>query len=95
MKLFTTGKMIALAGIIALAAGGYWTMQKNKADTAKPKYRTQIIDRGTIAQRISANGTLNPVTVVNVGTQISGTVAHLYTDFNAAVKAGQLTKSPR
>ncbi|MEO8132835.1 MAG: efflux RND transporter periplasmic adaptor subunit [Betaproteobacteria bacterium] len=90
MKLFTPGKMIGLVAIAALAGGGYWMLQKNKAETAKPKYRTQAIDRGTIAQRISANGTLNPVTVVNVGTQISGTVVRLHTDFNARVKAGQI-----
>jgi HlyD family secretion protein len=48
------------------------------------------IDRGTIAQRITANGTLNPVTVVNVGTQISGTVTKLHADYNSTVKAGQV-----
>jgi len=90
MKLFTPGKMIGLVVIAGLAAGGYWMLQKNKAETAKPRYRTQALDRGTIAQRISANGTLNPVTVVNVGTQISGTVARLHTDFNSQVKAGQV-----
>jgi HlyD family secretion protein len=90
MKLFTPGKIIGLVALAALAGGGYWMQQKNSAETAKPKYWTQPLDRGTIAQRISANGTLNPVTVVNVGTQISGTVTKLHTDFNAAVKKGQI-----
>jgi HlyD family secretion protein len=90
MKLFTPGKIIGLVVLAALAGGGYWMQQKNNAEGAKPKYRTQPLDRGTIAQRISANGTLNPVTVVNVGTQISGTVTRLHADFNSAVKKGQI-----
>ncbi|MBP8296965.1 MAG: efflux RND transporter periplasmic adaptor subunit [Burkholderiales bacterium] len=90
MKLFTPARIIGLAVLAALAGGGYWLQQKNTAEAAKPKYRTQALDRGTIAQRISANGTLNPVTVVNVGTQISGTVTRLHADYNAAVKKGQV-----
>jgi HlyD family secretion protein len=43
-----------------------------------------------VIQRVSANGTLNPVELVNVGTQISGTVRSLLVDFNSQVKAGQL-----
>lgn len=45
---------------------------------------------GRIVQRVAANGTLNPVELVNVGTQISGTVIKLHVDFNQPVKAGQL-----
>jgi HlyD family secretion protein len=90
MRLFSPGKIIGLVALAALAGGGYWMQQKNTAEGAKPKYRTQPLDRGTIAQRISANGTLNPVTVVNVGTQISGTVTRLHADFNSAVKKGQI-----
>ncbi|MBK9608146.1 MAG: efflux RND transporter periplasmic adaptor subunit [Betaproteobacteria bacterium] len=88
--MFTPGRIVGLAVLAALAGGGYWLQQKNTAEAAKPKYRTQTLDRGTIAQRISANGTLNPVTVVNVGTQISGTVTRLHADYNAAVKKGQV-----
>jgi HlyD family secretion protein len=89
MKLFTPGKITALV-VVALVGGGYRMLQMNGAETAKPAYRTQVLDRGTIAQRVSANGTLNPVTVVNVGTQISGTVTRLHADFNAVVKQGQI-----
>ena len=40
-------------------------------------------------QTVSANGTLNPVVLVNVGTQVSGTVTKLYVDFNDKVEKGQ------
>lgn len=55
-----------------------------------PTWVTVPVDRGEVVQRVSANGTLNPVVLVNVGTQISGTVIRLHTDFNRPVKAGQL-----
>src|SRR5258706_13029287 len=90
MKLFTAGKVIALLVVAGIAGGAWWMQQKAGAEKAKPQYRTMAVDRGTISQRITANGTLNPVTVVNVGTQISGTVTKLHADFNFAVKAGQV-----
>ena len=55
-----------------------------------PSWVTAPVDRGEVVQRVAANGTLNPVVLVNVGTQISGTVIRLHTDFNKPVKAGQL-----
>src|SRR6187401_2961034 len=90
MKLFTTGRVVALLLVAGAAYGAWWYQQNLRAEKVRPQYRTQPIDRGTIAQRITANGTLNPVTVVNVGTQISGTVTKLHADFNSAVKAGQV-----
>jgi HlyD family secretion protein len=90
MKLFTPGRIFGLLVVAGLAGGAYWWQEKNKAERVRPQYRTVTLDRGTIAQRITANGTLNPVTVVNVGTQISGTVTKLHADFNSAVKAGQV-----
>lgn len=65
--------------------------QGNKEPEAREDlYRTRIIDRGDIVQTISANGTLAPVVLVNVGTQVSGTVSKLYVDFNDQVKIGQV-----
>jgi HlyD family secretion protein len=62
----------------------------NTRTAAKPKWVTAAVDQGPVVQRVTANGTLNPVILVNVGTQISGTVLSLHTDFNRPVKAGQL-----
>lgn len=73
--------------IAATAAGAWWFTGR---DAKGQQYVTQPADRGDIVRAISANGTLNPVTVVNVGTQISGTVYKLYADFNDEVKAGQI-----
>ncbi len=56
----------------------------------KPKYITEKVTRGDIVTTITASGTVNPVTSVNVGTQVSGRVAALSADFNSPVKKGQL-----
>ena len=54
------------------------------------QYRMQVVEKGDISQIVSANGTINPVTLVNVGTQVSGTVKKLYVDFNSKVEKGQV-----
>ncbi len=81
-----TGIVVALA--LALAAAGWWWSGQDQ--TAEPQYRTEAVDRGDISAQVSANGTLNPVTLVNVGTQVSGTVRRIEADFNQQVKAGQV-----
>jgi HlyD family secretion protein len=59
-----------------------------KGDT--PTYRTDPVTRGDIEQAVTATGTVNAVTTVLVGTQVSGTIKTLYVDFNSRVKKGQL-----
>ena len=54
------------------------------------QYRLQEVVKGEISQTVSANGTINPVTLVSVGTQVSGTVKKLYVDFNSKVEKGQI-----
>ncbi|MEO8342987.1 MAG: efflux RND transporter periplasmic adaptor subunit [Gallionella sp.] len=54
------------------------------------QYRTQAVETGDIRQTVSANGTINPVSLVSVGTQVSGTVKKLYVDFNSKVEKGQI-----
>ncbi|HCA27651.1 MAG TPA: efflux RND transporter periplasmic adaptor subunit [Betaproteobacteria bacterium] len=73
----------------AIAAGGYSWRRHTAADAA-PRYQTETVSRGDITQTVAANGTLNPVVLVNVGTQVSGTVSKLYADFNDRVKPGQV-----
>jgi HlyD family secretion protein len=55
-----------------------------------PSYRTDAVTRGDIQQAVTATGTVNAVTTVQVGTQVSGTIKTLYVDFNSRVKKGQL-----
>ncbi len=84
-----TRLLAILFTLLSAAAAGlwYWT---TKSESVQEKYKTQAVDRGDIVQVISANGTLNPVVLVNVGTQVSGTAYKLHADFNDPVKAGQI-----
>ena len=80
----------SLVGLVLLLALGLAVYFWQQGKQAQPKWVTATVDKGAIVQRVSANGTLNPVELVNVGTQISGTVRSLLVDFNSQVKAGQL-----
>ncbi len=59
-------------------------------DNGKPEVRTDTVTRGDIQQSVTATGTVNAVTNVLVGTQVSGTIKTLYVDFNSKVKKGQI-----
>jgi len=76
--------------LLAIIIGTVMFFQKKSEESKADRYRTVSVDKGAIIQRITANGTLNPVTVVNVGTQVSATVTKIYADFNQPVKAGQI-----
>jgi HlyD family secretion protein len=54
------------------------------------RYKTKKATRGTIEKTISSSGVLSPVTTVDIGTQVSGTIARVYADFNDKVTRGQL-----
>ena len=76
--------------LVALLAGGagfwYWKHNDDKA----PEFQTAAITRGEITQLVTATGTLNPVTNVTVGSQISGIIQTLNADFNTRVTRGQV-----
>jgi len=79
--------LILLAlGVVGVAA--WWLMPQKIAP--ENRYVTAPLERGSITQIVSANGTLNPVKLVNVGSQVSGIVKKLYADFNDHVQAGQV-----
>lgn len=78
---------IAVAAV-AVLGGGFLLLRDSSSD--KITYRKAKIDRGEISIVISATGTLNAVTTVQVGSQVSGTISQLYADFNSKVHQGQL-----
>lgn len=59
-------------------------------DGKKSSYKTEKVSRGEIKSIVTATGTVNAVTTVSVGTQVSGTVKKLFVDYNSSVKKGQL-----
>ena len=72
--------------IIALCAGAAWLSH----GTAHVQVTTASVTSGPIVRRITATGTLQPITTVDVGTQVSGAILSLTADFNSIVRAGQI-----
>jgi HlyD family secretion protein len=75
--------LLLIAAIGAFAA-------LTKPTNPDERWRTVTVERGSVSQVVAATGTLQPTAQVNVGTQVSGTVARVFTDFNQPVKAGQV-----
>lgn len=84
-----TRNLLILLLLVGLGWGG-WSYWQGRQASDKEEYVTVTVDRGDVTKTISANGTLNPVVLVNVGTQVSGTLQKLYADFNDRVKSGQV-----
>ncbi len=82
--------LIFLAIIIVIIIGTWQYYRKTSSTNNKTDYITANIELGSIIQAVTANGTLNPVTVANVGSQVSGIIQHIYVDFNQKVIAGQI-----
>ena len=82
--------VISLVVVVAVAVLAFWGYSTWKKPVDSQRYRTLTLSRGDVAQSVSATGTLNPVRVVSVGTQVSGTVEKLYVDFNSQVKENQV-----
>src|SRR6184192_1517598 len=77
-----------IAGLVVVAIAVFAAFQFKGAD--KAQYFTVKVDRGDIRQVVEATGTINAVTTVQVGSQVSGTISRLFADFNSKVKKGQL-----
>jgi len=73
--------------IIVIGAAAFFLL---KGGDKGPKYRTEQVARGKVRATVTATGTVNAVTTVLVGTQVSGTIKNLYADYNSPVKKGQL-----
>ncbi len=83
-------KLLLFIVLAAVAAGAYYYYKRTHQPKPEDLYRLESITQGEIEQTVSANGTLNPVSLISVGTQISGIVKKLYVDFNDEVKKGQV-----
>lgn len=84
---FSRKTWLLMAGAVAIVLIG---VKACSSDGNKIKYNTEAVDRGNIAQSVSANGQLSPVTLVSVGTQVSGIVRSYSADFNDRVTEGQV-----
>lgn len=77
----------ALIGALVLAVLAFSLLH---ARAASVRYVAQPIAQQTLVQSVTASGTVNPQNDVSVGTQVSGTIAQIFVDYNSTVKAGQV-----
>ena len=73
----------------AVAAGGAWYAGVF-SPAAAPNYRTADITRGNLMVTVTANGTVNPVRTVSIGSELSGIVRNVLVDVNSIVKKGDV-----
>ena len=79
--------LIGIIILIIIAAGVFVLFRDKEPEI---KFRTVNVSKGDIREIVTASGTVNAVTTVLVGTQVSGTIKHIYVDFNSQVKKDQL-----
>lgn len=83
-------RLVVLAALVAGAWYGWARWQKSQVKPLEDRIQIEEVTRGPLTQAVTANGTINPVVIVNVGTQVSGTVKVLHADFNSRVEKGQV-----
>lgn len=82
-------KLIITVAIVLAIAGVAWFMTRKSSKTLL-SLEVAKVEKNSISNTVTATGTVEPVTEVEVGTQVSGIVDKLYADYNDVVKAGQL-----
>lgn len=83
-------KLILIIIAVGVIGASAWAYTKYKGGDDKPEIVKATVTRGDIVEAVGATGTLEALTTVQVGTQVSGTVEALYADFNSIVKKGQV-----
>lgn len=82
-------KALVIAAVAAIAAIAVWLLSGGKKEE-KITFDTAAVAPANIMNSITATGTIEPVTSVTVGTQVSGIVSKLFVDYNSVVKKGQV-----
>jgi HlyD family secretion protein len=85
-------KKVVIGIIVLVAAAGivFGFAYFNRNNSNGLQYELTAIDKGTVTALVDTTGTLNPVTIVDIGSQVSGKIEQIYVDFNSQVKAGQV-----
>lgn len=83
-------KIILTAAVVVVAAGVVYVLFGGSKAKHKVTYETATVIKGEISESITATGTIEPVTEVEVGTQVSGIIDKIYADYNSVVTKGQL-----
>lgn len=87
-----SGGWFKWGAILIVFAGGIWAGLRYwvHPPRGEMEYKTTPVTRGDVTQIVTANGSLNPVQLVEVGSQISGVITEIKADYNSRVKAGDI-----
>jgi len=80
--------ILSFTTVVILAFIGYYFLSSNEEAEIQAKYVS--VKNGEVTTMVTATGTIEPITQVEVGTQVSGVVEKIYVDYNSIVKEGQL-----
>ena len=83
-------KIILIAVIVVAVVGAGFRLFGGSKAKHKVTYETAAVTKGEISESVTATGTIEPVTEVEVGTQVSGIIDKIYADYNSVVTKGQL-----
>lgn len=83
-------KIVVILGLVVVLGVVAFVVLRGKESKSEPKFLTAEVQKGNISIMVTATGTLEAVTTVQVGSQVSGTISALYVDFNTTVKKGQV-----
>ena len=82
-------KILLLIAVLVLTGASIWYFNRGGEEAVSP-YRFVTLEQGDLEAVVSSTGTLGAVTTVQVGTQVSGIISHIYVDFNDKVRRGQI-----
>src|SRR5262245_9302371 len=86
------GRLLRWLVLVVVLGGSIWAGIRywSRPQSGEMQYKTSPVTRGDVTQIVSANGSLTPVQLVEVGSQISGVITEIKADFNSRVKAGDI-----
>ena len=84
------GKKIGMVTLLFVAVAGVVIWIFSRDTKPRSNYDTVAVRRGQIINTVTATGTVDPIVQVEVGTQVSGIIDHIYVDYNSVVKKGQV-----
>jgi HlyD family secretion protein len=90
MKKSTRYLTISVVVAVVAAIVVFVVVRRNQESSKAPQWQTTKVQRGEVAYKVTASGTMSPLVTVDVGSQVSGRLQQILVDFNSPVKAGQL-----
>jgi HlyD family secretion protein len=83
-------KRLIIVGVIIVAVALVLALKPFAKKETATSFETVKVEKGNISNTVTATGTIQALKTVNVGTQVSGILQHVYVDFNYTVKQGQI-----